>query len=390
MNLKRLLQLFLTPVFIAGSTSGCTPPALAGEPLAPVEVAAKWEVISLLHARHFHTATILADGRVFVAGGDDYPDVISDKTEIYDPSIKQFLPGPFLGGSRKWHSAALIGNGVLIAGGLDLLERPPLTVSTALVVRLAKMSRYTVGSMVVARQQFTMQPLLDNTILVFGGAGRGRYLIAETYDPQKARFERTGDLLVNRFNCPATLLQDGRVLLTGGTSSDKATYNKRIADAELYEPSTKKFTKTGSMKRSRSGHTSTLLADGRVLITGGINEEEGLTASAEIYNPKTATFRELSPMHIRRNDHAAVLLADGRVLITGGASYIGRNSVILRSAEVFDPRTEKFLIAEPMPTTRQGHTATLLKSGDVLLVGGWTIESGAAKTALLWSTQQSR
>ena len=212
----------------------------------------------------------------------------------------------------------------------------------------------------------SMTPLLDGTVLVCGGKGRGSYTVAEIYDPRTGRFARTGDILVKRFDCPATLLKDGRVLLTGGTSSSPATYNKRIADAEIYDPVARSFTRTGSMQRSRWGHTSTLLADGRVLITGGINEEEGFTTSAELYDPKNGVFREISPMRLPRSGHVAVLLADGRVLITGGFSEIGA----LRSAEIFDPALENFLETEPMGTARTGHSATLLKTGEVLIVGG--------------------
>jgi hypothetical protein len=194
---------------------------------------------------------------------------------------------------------------------------------------------------------------------VLGGGGTSNFKIAELYDPASEQFIRTGDVLVERFTCPATPLKDGRVLLTGGTSGARATYNQRIADAEIYDPVTRAFTRTGSMRHSRALHTSTLLRDGKVLIAGGINE---------VYNPDQGAFREVAPMHFPRAEHAAIRMLDGRVLITGGTA----GHEIWRAAEIFDPGTETFHTTAPMKTGRQAPTATLLENGDVLVVGGWT------------------
>lgn len=382
MNPARTLGQYCLAALVAGSASSCGMPTSQTEPAAPAVVPARWEPILLAHPRHRHTATVLADGRVLIAGGDDEESI--NTTEIYEPTAKTLTSGPQLLGRHIWHAAAAIAGGVLIAGGLDLGDASRADVSRGKATAVGdtsdasivgidnRGSASSVGSMMFARQNFTMTPLLDGTVLVFGGAGRGAETTAEIFDPRTRRFARTGDILVKRFGCPATIMTDGRVLLTGGTSADEATYNARIADAEMYDPLARTFTKTGSMKRSRWGHTSTLLPDGRVLIAGGINEEEGITASAELYDPKNGMFREIPPMRLPRSGHAAVLLADGRVLIMGGASHIGRSDMILRSAEVFDTSLEKFVETEPMRTAREDHSATLLKTGEVLVVGGWT------------------
>ncbi len=359
MDFRRALGECCLVVLVAASASSCIDGTPRTEPLMPAVVPATWETILLAHPRRDHTATGLADGSVLVAGGNGVPSMLT--TDVYEPSVKIFTSGPQLPGRYSQHAAAPIAEGALFAGGTD-----------ASIMDLEdRSSLRSVGPMMLARQNFSMTPLLDGTVLVSGGAGRGSYTVAEIYDPQTRRFARTGDILVKRFNCPATLLKDGRVLLTGGTSSSRATYNKRIADAEIYDPVARSFTRTGSMQRSRSGHTSTLLADGRVLITGGINEEEGFTTSAELYDPKNGVFREISPMRLPRSGHAAVLLADGRVLITGGFSEIGT----FRSAEIFDPALENFLETEPMGTARRSPSATLLKTGEVLIVGGWGASS---------------
>ncbi len=385
MDFRRVLGECCLVVLVAASASSCIEGTPRTEPLMPAVVPATWETILLAHPRRDHTATGLADGRVLVAGGDDEESMAT--TEVYEPSVKVFTSGPQLLGRYIWHAAAPVAEGALIAGGLDLGDASRFEISRgertavgtttdASIMDLEdRSSLRSVGSMMVARQGFSMTPLLDGTVLVFGGAGRGSYTVAEIYDPQTRRFARTGDILVERFACPATLLKDGRVLLTGGTSSSRATYNKRIADAEIYDPVARSFTRTGSMQRSRWGHTSTLLADGRVLITGGINEEEGFTTSAELYDPKNGVFREISPMRLPRSRHAAVLLADGRVLITGGSSDFDT----WRSAEIFDPALENFLETEPMGTARRSPSATLLKTGEVLIVGGWGAGANSAE-----------
>lgn len=346
----------------------------------------RWETIPLQEYRERHTATLLPDGRVLLVGGYKADPPREEKqaalaknpnppmtTEIFDPEQEKFAPGPRLDELRIAHAAVGLPLGVLIAGGEGDLK-------SAVIFNSATGSLKRTGDMTIARQQHTMVALAGGKVLVFGGGGRDAHLIAEIYDPKTGQFTRTGNLNVSRFGCPATLLKDGRVLLTGGTSP---TYSRRMSDAELYDPSTGKFVKTGSMIRDRDIHTSTLLADGRVLITGGINEKEGLTTSAEIYDPEKGTFREISRLKVRREAHAAVRLADGRVLVTGGGTWTGRKDMTSNSTEMFDPTTEKFALAEPMKTPRQYHTMTLLKNGQVLVVGGW-IGGGMSNTAELY------
>jgi len=320
-----------------------------------------WTTIPLLAERRFHTARVLGDGRVLVAGGTD--PAVRDRTiglrttEVYDPPQRRFVVGPALPDGRVWHSAVRLANSVLIAGGLPSLSSALLVDQTTFEVR-------STSPMLVGRQMFTMVALLDGTALVFGGGGPGRSQAVELYDSERRVFERVGDALVSRFGCPATVLKDGRVLLTGGVSASKVTYNESLVDAELYDPSTKVFTRTGSMNHARTEHSATLLADGRVLVAGGH------TDSAELYDPGRGTFRQISPLSVPRSDHAAVRLLDGRVLIIGGAAFVKDRDVILDSVELFDPTTETFSPAQPMNVKRQGHTASLLSGGDVLVVGG--------------------
>ena len=119
----------------------------------------------------------------------------------------------------------------------------------------------------------------------------------------------------------ATLLQDGRVLVVG--NGGETSPSSRAAD--LYDPATGRFSKTGSMKTGRWLHTATLLQDGRVLILGGRSPQGLGLHSAEIYDPRSGTFSSAGSMREGRQQHTATLLPDGRVLIAGGFWSDGQN-----------------------------------------------------------------
>jgi galactose oxidase-like protein len=157
-------------------------------------------------------------------------------------------------------------------------------------------------------------------------------------------FTATGNLTTARVHHTATLLTNGKVLITGGQNDDGRGI---LASAELFDPATGTFSVTGQMTSPRSGHTATLLADGRVLTAGGGN--------ADLYDPATGTFSATGNMTTVRSGHTATLLADGRVLIAGGGT-----------AELYDPATGTFTAAGTIPTVRSG-TATLLADGTVLI-----------------------
>lgn len=165
-----------------------------------------------------------------------------------------------------------------------------------------------------------------------------------------------------------TRLRDGRLLVLGGSSDHAAT-----AAAELIDPISGRVELLSNMLQARRGHSATLLADGRVLIAGGDLADGRVLAlnSAEIFDPRTRTFSAVAaPMSIERARHTATLLKNGQVLITGGQGL--RAGMVAFSAELFDPGTGSFEMLTPqrLVAPRVYHAATLLDSGQVLIVGG--------------------
>lgn len=141
------------------------------------------------------------------------------------------------------------------------------------------------------------------------------------------------------------------------------------------------FTRTGSLITARSEHTATLLPNGKVLITGGLESTtldapSSILASAELYDPGTGTFSPAGNMTAARSMHASTTLADGRVLIVGGYGYGAGTATgaatALATAELYDPSTGSFTPTRNMATARGWPTAILLASGNVLVVGGGT------------------
>jgi hypothetical protein len=231
----------------------------------------------------------------------------------------------------------------------------------------APAGKFGVRGMTSPRRFHTATLLGDGKVLMTGGANLAT---TELYDPATNNFTATGSMTSKRYEETATLLGNGKVLIAGGSYGSNA-----LATAELYDTATNTFTATiGSMTAARYGHTATPLSNGKVLIAGGYRGGAGYLATAELYDPATDTFTATAgSMTDARYDHTATPLGNGKVLIAGGISYDSlRNQVnSLATAELYDPATDTFTATAGLMTdARAYHTATLLSNGRVLIAGG--------------------
>ena len=317
--------------------------------------------------RGYHTATLLTDGKVLMAGGATLADPICiggiPSAELYDPAAGSFVQSGHMLALRYAQTGTLLPSGeVLIAGGFgsgyDCEDNGEPAEASAELFDPATGSFKATGRMTTGRGRHTATLLPNGRVLIIGGASDGVYgtgfsASAELYDPTAGVFTSTGSMAAARFGHTATLLKNGKVLVIGGTGSYSST---SFSTAEVYDPATGQFSLTGSMTTPRSGHSATLLADGKVLITGGFN-----SSTAELYDPATGSFSATGQMGVMRAEHTATLLPNGLVLVAGGGSP---------TAELYNPSTGLFSPTASMETERTGHSATLLSNGKVLVAGG--------------------
>lgn len=195
-----------------------------------------------------------------------------------------------------------------------------------------------------------------------------------------ATWSLTGSLSTAHTNgATATRLADGRVLVVGGLGSSAA---------EIYDPATGGWTAVASMSVPRAGHTSTLLPNGKALVTGGLDQMDCFPdcpvivhQTAEIYDPSTDSWTLTAPLTTPRSSHTATDLGNGRVLLVGGFDLSG----VFSTSEIYNPMTNTWSARGSMLSHRSSHTATRLGNGMVLVAGGYGITNAALQTAELFN-----
>lgn len=334
-----------------------------------------------------HTATLLPDGRVLVAGGTSSTGCSLSSIEIFDPMSNSFSDAGAMSVGRAGHTAIALSDGrVLIAGGSTCAAG---TLASAELYDPTSGTLASTGNMTTPRLFQTATLLQNGRILIVGGeypeGSEFSMGSAELYDPSTGTFTATGSMQKARVGHSATLLQNGKVLITGGyTPACSGCITVPDNTAELYDPGTGTFAPTGIMPGPIAWHTATLLPSGLVLVAGGdfcgangagggseCSEEDG-TNQALLYDSATGTFNATGAMAYARIGHSATLLPGGNVLIAGGigADPVTQDDVTTFSAELYDPATGLFRRTGSMAFGRRGHTATPISNARVLAVGG--------------------
>ena len=225
--------------------------------------------------------------------------------------------------------------------------------------------------------------LPNGKVLVTGGNGGGFLVLAasELYDPTTNAWSPAASLTPGRERHTATLLSNGKVLVLGGSAQDR----RFLTDADVYDPLTDTWApSTSGLPLARVFHTATLLANGKVLVVGGIDAGEQTLASTELYDPTTGSWTPAASLLSGRQRHTATLLANGKILVLGGDD---RNQDLIGNGELYDPATDSWSAAGRLTVARQRHAATLLPNGKVLIAGGLDYIGFAAPGNVLASVE---
>jgi transcriptional regulator with XRE-family HTH domain len=274
---------------------------------------------------------------------------------------------------RSFFRATLLQTGhVLIEGGV--LPDKTTTAQSELFEPTGGIWRKTRGSLNEARAKHTATLLPNGKVLVTGGVGTIPTSSAELYDPANETWTlTTHPMKYARARHAATMLQTGKVLIVGG-----APYYP----AELYDSITDTWSLSGNMATHRYDHIAVRLHDGTVLVAGGrtrndkhnnTNDNQWITNSTELYDPNTNTWAALPKMHFPRADFTSVLFPDGRVLVIGGQLP---NGEVTPTTEIYDPSTKRWLLGASMNYARQnplGQEALHVGDGTILVAGGDTL-----------------
>ena len=312
---------------------------------------------------NYPSATLLPDGKLLIAEGSTALLSLDQNGSLLTPTSACLMTT-----GRQKHTATLLPNGrVLFTGGLAASG----ALKNVEIYDPATPSVGSVGYMNTVRDRHSTTLLPDGRVLAVGGFDGSNYLnTAETYNPKTDTWSLAGTLLNGkRVHHTATLLANGSVLVVGGNDGASMTH----ASAELFNPTTGVWSSAGgSMTAARAYHTSTLLADGTVFVIGGNNGSP--LASTEVYDPQTKTWTPSKALTFARDNHTATLLdeakGNGWVLVSGGYGALGPLQSAERFHIGFGSNVDAWSLAGTMTTARYAHSATLLPSGKVLVVGG--------------------
>ena len=328
---------------------------------------------NMITPRFVHTATLLHNGKVLIAGGNAVcyfgsPCLPAASAELYDPATGNFTPTGSMTMAYPGGAVLLPDGKVLIAGG-DITY----TMTSVELYDPSTGTFNTAGKPATLKGVYSTTLLNDGRVLLSGSVRTSPPFVpaAELYDPAAGTFSPVANWPGQDFWFPLVVLTGGAVLLVSGDSES----------SEIYDPSTDTFRLTGSLPYSNAVPRAALLLSGKVLFTGG-SDLFGSLSRVELYDPDTGNFTATGSLSTARNSHSATLLPDGTVLVAGGGGQFGGPQPSLASAEIYDPATGTFAATGSLHSARYAHTATLLNSGQVLLTGGIATPRGSGSDSI--------
>jgi len=334
--------------------------------LFAVQAASLSGVGALSSAREGHTATVLPDGKILVAGGM-VGGLPVDSTELYDPATGKWTTSAHMRTVHYRHSATLLPNGmVLVAGGAG--ETTP---SAELYDPVTGSWTATSTPMLKPRDRHTATLLKNGMVLVVGGNdGTSETDSIELYNAESQTWAQVGTLQDARFFHTATLLSDNRVLVVGGLKNGGSAL---VSDAEILD-SNGNSTRTKNGPTPRWGHTATLLhsapGSGKVLVAGGSGLLTELESS-EVYDPSQDTWTSTSSLVEPRAPRTATLIPAALFLVVEDLTTLIRTQVTsFRPGRSTIQPTTNPVASGRRPALNPQHTVLTASSGQVLLASG--------------------
>lgn len=328
---------------------------------------------------------MLDDDRVLLTGGAQAIWVITNTVDLFDPTNNSISPAAAMSVKRWSHTATTLADGrVLVAGGRTGVSAavPPthpffgVVLDTAELYDPATDSWSPTGSLNVARRSHTQTLLNDGRVLICGGGDNvstgSQMPIAscETYDAATGTFTVVGNMTTPRSAHSVNLLDDGTVLIAGGSNGTGTS--APTTQAEIFDPVTNTFTAVGPMNFPHLAQNGAKMRDGRVMLAASYYGPGGITDESEIYDPVTQTFTIADPLFKQRIDIGGQPLLDGTVLVAGGVATGSFGAIFHSSSEVYDPGTGQWSLSGIMADGRDEFSGALLNDGRVLVAGGFT------------------
>ncbi|HSH02994.1 MAG TPA: kelch repeat-containing protein [Anaerolineae bacterium] len=339
------------------------PPSTYAEASLP----GSWSAVTSMNfARENHRMTLLADGRVLVTGGAEFggAPVTYQSAEIYDPQADSWsMTSSNMNNVRQSHSATLLADGtVLVAGG----SNGTAAISGAEIYDPVTDSWTATGSMNQARHSHKAVRLLNGSVLVVGGVGAAVLDSIEIYHPFTGTWSNGASFTTLRANFDIVLLADGRVLLVGGyANSDESDLY------QIYDPETNTWGPEGTINDQRNSLSATLLATGQVLLAGGEDAFPTTNVKTESFNPTTTVSNYTTgDMPNIRVSHTDYVLPNGQVLLVGGFSG---GATMTTSA--YDPATQLWSSSGSMVGNRSNNQGVSLLDGRILVTGGYDLST---------------